>query len=173
MISAEDQNKVTAAVQRGSVDPADVPPSARPFDHAALQALSATASSSQATTATQATNKRKRDEVPSSSQAPARSKAINAAPSTREIVELSDSGEESGPGAVAKKRKVDVGTVVSAAKALESRINSTFASAQAGPSTSGSSASAINAASTAALNNGEIVELDSDNEEDASAGAYI
>ena len=168
--SVEDQNKVTTTVQRGFVDPEDVPHSARPFDYSALQALPTRPSSNQTAVGSQLTNKRKRDDGPSTSQAPARRAA--AGPSTQEIIELSDSDSDSESGVVAKKRKVDGSTILNAARALENRINTTFAAAQATPSTSNASASSIDAASAPALND-EVIDLgDSDNEEDAGEGEF-
>jgi hypothetical protein len=166
----EDQNRVTTAVQRGSVDPEDVPHSARPFDYSALQALPTITSSNRTAAGSQLTNKRKRDDGPSTSQASARS--TTAGPLTQEIIELSDSDSDSDSGVVAKKRKVDDSTILNAARALENRINTTFAASQAAPSTSNASAGSINAASAAALND-EVIDLgDSDNEEDAAEGKF-
>lgn len=166
----EDQNKVTTAVQRGSVDPEDVPHSARPFDYSALQALPNITNSNRTTAGSQLTNKRKRDDGPSTSQASARSTA--AGPLTQEIIELSDSDDDSDSEVVAKKRKVDGSTILNAARALENRINTTFAASQAATSTSNASASSINAASAAALND-EVIDLgDSDNEDDAPDGKF-
>jgi hypothetical protein len=165
--SAEDQNKVATAIQRGSVDAEDVPPSARSFDYSALQALPTIASSNQTASGSQLTNKRKRDDGPSAGQASARSTI--ARPLTQEIIELSDSDSDSDSGAVAKKRKVDGTMILSAARSLENRINATFAASQAAPSTSNASASSINAASAAALNDEA---SDSDNEDDGAEGEF-
>lgn len=90
LLRVEDQQRVVSAVERGQVDMADIPASARTFDPNLLPTTpaAAVASSSQASASSNAAGKkRKRVEPPPSSQASTTSRRSD-------IIELSDSDDD-------------------------------------------------------------------------------
>lgn len=162
-ISAEDQAKVTTAVQRGYVDPADIPTSAKAFDYTGLPTLPEAPRDGTGNATIQATQstseKRKRVDNTSRSQSmtlPSGSR-LSTSRLKGPIIELtdsdsdSDSDPDSEDGRETKRRKMEP-------SGIGSQMTGTAPSSSQTPTVIG----------TIDLNDTE----DEDNEEDSTQGIY-
>lgn len=145
----EDQHKITAAVQRGSVDRMDVSPT-RSFDYGVLQSLATAGPSSQnSAVPNEANHKRKRSEFLSSQLSAA---SLN---SERDIQEFTDS--EGVSENITKKRKIRDNTLI----------------VRSGENLVDTQTTGVNAMSATALDSEAGDSEASDNEEDEVLGSWF
>ncbi|PVF99077.1 hypothetical protein CPB86DRAFT_784078 [Serendipita vermifera] len=137
-LSLEDQHRVSAAVERGKVDPDDVPFSARTVDSRVISALAETIKADQKqTTGASSGQKRKRDEpsAPSSSQFSSSSvpSRLPASSQQTDYIDISSSSEEEEVVPVKRPRLENPAQSTSSHASGSRSANPIAASMNAGP----------------------------------------